>query len=147
MSMLVLAARDAEDLEIISARLQDAVARLGDLVYLKKQHRFVAMFNRFLWETDKNLRVRCGLHFDGVLAVKCQKMCQQNADTVVELLAVHFIPSTDDAATEDPAGTVELVFAGGGAIHLTVECLDAAMSDESDAWAARARPCHETTEE
>lgn len=147
MSMLVLAAHDAEDLEIISARLQDAVAKVSDLVYLKKQHRFVAMFNRFLWETDRNLRVRCGLHFDGVLAVTCQKICQQAPDAVVELLAIHFTPKAADATAEDPAGTVELVFAGGGAIHLKVECLDAAMSDESDAWAARARPSHETTGE
>ena len=72
-SELTLAAEDAEDLEIISARLQDAVAPLKDLVYLPKKRRFAALFNRFKWEDKRrsaNLRVRSLLHFDGVLSVQ-----------------------------------------------------------------------------
>ena len=38
-----LAAEDAADLEILSARLQDAVARVGDLVWLHKARRFAAL--------------------------------------------------------------------------------------------------------
>lgn len=143
MKQLVLAARDAEDLEIISARLQDAVARVGDFVYLKKQHRFAVMFNRFLWETDENMRIRTGLHFEGVLAVRCQNICQGSKDAVVELLTIRYTPS----GAEDPAGTVEFVFAGGGAIQLDVECLEAAMADEGISWEALDRPKHEVTED
>ena len=47
---LTIAAEDADDLEIISAQLQDAVARVKDLVYLPKSRRFAAVFNRFKWE-------------------------------------------------------------------------------------------------
>ena len=36
-SALTLAAEDAADLEIISARLQDAVAQMKDLVFLPKK--------------------------------------------------------------------------------------------------------------
>jgi hypothetical protein len=135
---------DAEDLQVISARLQDAVARLGDLVYLPKTRRFAALFNRFKWESGKrgNLRVRAGLHFDGVLSVKSRNLKRGAPDAVVSLLAVRFTPKAED----DPSGTVELVFAGGGVMMLEVECLDAGLADVSGAWAARGRPEHESEE-
>jgi Protein of unknown function (DUF2948) len=137
----VLAAQDAEDLQIISARLQDAVARVGDLVYLPKKHRFAAVLNRFKWESGQrgDLRVRSGLHFDGVLSVKSKKLKLTTPEGVVSLLAVNFTPK----AADDPAGTVELVFAGGGTILLEVECLDAGLADLTGDWAARGRPAHE----
>lgn len=140
----VLAAVDAEDLEVISARLQDAVARMGDLVYLAKKRRFAALFNRFRWESGKreNLRVRSGLHFDGVLSVKSRNLKRGAPDAVVSLLAVRFAPK----AADDPSGTVELVFAGGGAMMLEVECLDAGLADVSGDWAARRRPEHDSEE-
>lgn len=141
MSELVLAARDAEDLEILSAKLQDAVAVVGDFAFLRKQHRFIGLFNRFKWEAGQktNIRIRSGLHFDGVLSVQCNNLRQGAPDAVVELLAIRFTPHVD----MDPAGTVELVFAGGGAIRLDVECLEAALSDGGGEWAARGRPSHE----
>jgi hypothetical protein len=137
----VLAAQDGEDLEIISARLQDAVAKMGDLVYLPKKRRFAALFNRFKWENGKrgNLRVRAGLHFDGVLKVRSNKLKRGAPNAVVSLLAIRFTPHVP----EDPAGQIELVFAGGGSIVLDVECVDAGLADVSGAWAARGRPAHE----
>ena len=140
----VLAAQDAEDLEVISTHLQDAVARIGDLVWLPKKRRFAALFNRFKWENGRrgNLRVRTGLHFDGVLSVKSRNLKHGAPDAVVELLAVRFTPNGAD----DPAGKVELVFADGGAMLLDVECLDAGLADVSGEWAARGRPSHEDEE-
>ncbi|MDE2181419.1 MAG: DUF2948 family protein [Alphaproteobacteria bacterium] len=137
----VLAAQDAEDLQVISARLQDAVARIGDLVYLPKRRRFAGVFNRFKWEDGKrgDLRVRSGLHFDGVLSVKSRNLKRGAPDAIISLLTITFTPK----AADDPAGSVELVFAGGGAIQIEVECLDAGLADVSSDWAARGRPVHE----
>jgi hypothetical protein len=138
---LTLAAEDAEDLEIISARLQDAVTQVKDLVWLPKSRRFGAVFNRFKWEDGKrgDLRVRSRLHFDDVLAVKSHKLRRDAADAVVSLLAIRFTPK----GPEDPAGTIELVFAGGGTLRIDVECIDAGLTDVSGEWAARGRPDHE----
>ncbi|HEV2561070.1 MAG TPA: DUF2948 family protein [Rhizomicrobium sp.] len=139
---LTLGAEDAEDLQIISARLQDAVAQLKDLVYLPKSRRFAALFNRFKWEgggRNLNLRVRSGLHFDRVLSVKAHKLKRGDPDAVVSLLAIRFTPK----GGEDPGGVIELVFSGGGAMRLDVECIDAGLSDVSGEWAARGRPLHE----
>jgi hypothetical protein len=144
MTGLTLAAEDAADLEIISARLQDAVAQMKDLVYLPKKRRFAAVFNRFQWESDErkgDLRIRSGLHFEGVLGVKSHMLKRGAPDAVVELLAIRFEPK----GAEDPGGTVELVFAGGGALKLDVEMIDASLTDLGSVWAARGRPHHEDT--
>ena len=139
---LTLAAEDAEDLEIISARLQDAVAPLKDLVWLPKSRRFAALLNRFKWEDKRataDLRVRSLLHFDDVLQAQSKGLKRGAPDAVVSLLAIRFTPK----GAENPGGTVELVFAGGGSIRLEVECIDAGLSDVSGDWAARGRPDHD----
>jgi hypothetical protein len=142
MTREVLAAEDADDLNVISARLQDAVGQVGDLVWLPKARRFAALFNRFKWEAPnarENLRVRAGLHFDSVLSVKSQNIIRGDKRAVLSLLAIEFKP----AGGEDPGGEIELVFAGGGSIKLAVECIDAGLVDVSGEWAAIARPDHE----
>jgi hypothetical protein len=117
---------------------------MKDLVYLPKKRRFAAVFNRFQWETDErkgDLRIRSGLHFEGVLSVKSHMLKRGAPEAVVELLAIRFEPK----GGEDPGGTVELVFAGGGALRLEVEVLEAALTDIGTVWAARGRPHHEDT--
>jgi hypothetical protein len=141
MSGLLLAAEDAEDLEIISARVQDSVARLKDFVYLPKKRRFAGLVNRFKWEEGKDLRARARLHFDGVLSVKSKNLKRGTSNAVVSLLAIRFTP----AGAEDPAGIIELLFSGGGAIQLSVECIDAGLADVGGEWAARGRPQHDGT--
>ncbi|HEY2034737.1 MAG TPA: DUF2948 family protein [Rhizomicrobium sp.] len=138
----ILAAEDAEDLQVISAKLQDAVGRVGDLVWLPKARRFAALFNRFKWENRRsadNLRVRSGLYFNGVLSAKSHKIMRGDPDAVLSLLAITFKAK----GAEDPGGAVEMVFAGGGTIKLEVEAIDAGLSDESGEWAALGRPDHE----
>jgi len=65
--------------------------------------------------------------------------CLSAPDAVIELLAIKFDPK------EEGAGTVTLVLAGGGAIKLDVECIDAEMSDLTAPWKARGgKPAHES---
>jgi hypothetical protein len=139
MSRLKLAAADAEDLQILSARLQDAVGQLKNFTWLPKKRRFAAMVNRLQWEDGGKTRVRAGLHFDGVLKVLSSQVKLGAGDAVVSILALRFEP----AGGEDPGGIIEIVLAGGGAIRLTVECIDAELSDVTESWAARGRPDHE----
>ncbi|MGH6890533.1 MAG: DUF2948 family protein [Rhizomicrobium sp.] len=139
---VVLAAEDANDLEAISACLQDAVAQVKDLVYLPKARRFAGLFNRFKWESapgGSGTRVRAGLHIDGVLSAKSSHLRTGNPEAVASLLAIRFEPKGAD----DPGGIVELVFSGGGLLRLEVECISAGLVDLSGEWAARGRPVHE----
>src|SRR5690606_37448695 len=117
MSQLKLVALDEQDLEIVSAHLQDAVMKVGDLSYLAAEKRFVVAMNRFVWENRAGLfsrhdeRRRCVLHFDNVLAARTTGFSRAGADEVLSLLAIRFVPGT-----EAPAGTIELTCSGGAAI-------------------------------
>jgi hypothetical protein len=139
---LRLMAGDAEDLGVISACLQDAVAKLGDFTFLSGQRRFVFVGNRFVWEAAGKgragpfARVRTGVHFDDVKSVKFQNLRAEAKDAIVELLAVRF------EADEDGAGDIVLDFAGGGAVRLDVESINAFLSDISEPWRTRAKPEH-----
>jgi hypothetical protein len=81
------------------------------------------------------------LHFDDVLSVQARQIKMGAPDAVVSLLAIEFAPR----GGEDPGGTVTLVFSGGGAIKLEVECIAAGLTDVSGEWAARGRPVHDGT--
>jgi hypothetical protein len=61
---------------------------------------------------------------------------QARADDVLSLLAIRFV------AGEAPAGTIELVFSGGIAIRLEVECIEARLTDTGAAWETLSRPAH-----
>ena len=47
---LRLQAREPDDLEIVSAMLQDAVIAVRDMAFLPAERRFVMVANRFRWE-------------------------------------------------------------------------------------------------
>jgi hypothetical protein len=55
---------------------------------------------------------------------------------VLSLLAISFVP------LGEPAGIVELIFAGDGAIMLEVECIEARLADLGSVWEAASRPRH-----
>jgi hypothetical protein len=137
--MIKLAAADAQDLQILSARLQDAVVKLKNFVWLPRTRRFVAVVNRLQWESGGKTRVRSGLHFDGVLKVQSSQVKMGAGEAVVSILAINFTPNEG----EDPGGMIEIVLAGGGALRLTVEYIDAGLADMSGPWAAICTPDHE----
>jgi hypothetical protein len=141
---LRLIALDAEDLAVLSAHLQDAVVKTGDMTWLPGQKRFALVLNRFAWEALETglrrkktyQRRRAGLHFDRVAAVQSSGIDLAGKENVLSLLAVQFSQS------ESPAGEVHLVFSGGGTIRLSVECLEAQLSDLGPAWSADHAPRH-----
>ena len=72
---LRLVAEDATDLGIISAAVQDAVLKAGNLKFDRRVRRFSLELNRFEWEDLKRkrgpkTRVRALLAVDGVLEVR-----------------------------------------------------------------------------
>ena len=144
MARLKLAAGDAEDLEVLSARLQDAVFKLKDASWQPKKRRFAVVVNRLRWEEGGKTRVRAGLHFDGVLKVQSHKVKLGADEAVVAILALRFTPNkSEESGSEDPGGLIEIVLAGGGAFRLTVECIDGELADMTAAWAAIGTPDHE----
>jgi hypothetical protein len=142
---LKLVALDEEDLAILSAHAQDSVLKVADLAFRPKERRFAIAMNRFAWEAAPAdgrrrrtfERRRSILHFDRVLSVKYARLKRDAPEAVLNLLAIRFEP------VDPPAGMVTLTFAGGGAIRLGVECIEAYLTDLGAAWATRSRPAHD----
>lgn len=131
---LRLLAADADDLQIISAALQDAILRPVDIVWEKGARRVTLALSRFCWECG-GTRVMAAMQFGDVQAVKSRRL-PRGPETPLELLAIDFEP------VEAPGGRVILMFAGGGDLRIDVECLDAVVTDLSERWPARVAPTH-----
>lgn len=139
---LALMAADADDLQAASALLQDAIFKIGDIAYLKDQRRFAMVGNRYVWETAKKSlfstgqRVRTGLHFDDVKAVRSQAVRMDAPEALVDLLSAEYEGGEE-------GGTITLNLAGGGAIQLDVDAINLTVKDLSEPWRAGRQPDHE----
>jgi len=144
---LRLIALDEEDLAVISTHVQDAIVRVGDLAFRPAEQRFALAMNRFDWEGAvaspggrRFERRRAILRFERVLAAKTLGIDPKATGAALELLAVAFSPE------EPPGGAILLTFAGGAAIRLEVECIEAQLTDLGIAWAARVAPEHDLSD-
>ena len=142
MNPLKLIALDQDDIAIVSTHLQDAVVKIGDIVWLPAEKRLVMGVNRFDWEAcgcedPCYKRRRTALRFERVNAFRCRNVNPAAKDAVLNLLAVEF----DE--TDAPGGIVTLIFSGGAALRLEVECLECELADLGPSWDARARPVHQ----
>jgi len=134
---LRLLAQDVDDLEVISAALQDAVAKVGDINFEAKARRLTIAFNRYRWEAGGGQRVRSAIQLGGVMQVKARKIRRDRPGAVIEILAMTFQPG------EAPGGEVTLSFAGGGDLCATVECIEAVLADVSEPWPTARTPTHD----
>jgi hypothetical protein len=142
MTDLKLLALDVEDLDVISAHMQDAVFKVGDIAYAPRPGQFSISANRFDWELsdrrDKSYeRHRAALIFKRVLAVRSTGIDRRQRDEVLSLLALRF-----EQKGEGPEGTIELALAGKATIALDVECIEVQLADIGGAWETANKPDH-----
>lgn len=125
-------ALDADDLAVISAHVQDAAVRVGDVIWRQSEKRLVVGMSRIDWEQtlpenaagDAEVRrLLSALRFDRVLSCKSRNIDLKAPDTALELLGIEF------HAAEAPGGSAVLMFADGGALRLDVECLECELAD------------------
>jgi hypothetical protein len=141
MDRLKLIALDREDIEVVSAHLQDAVLKAADIHWRPAEKRLVVALNRFDWEAANDAspqfrRRRAALRFERVSACKCRNCTPVEKDQVLSLLAVSF------EETDQPAGVITLHFSGGAALRLEVECLEAELADLGPVWVTECCPAH-----
>jgi hypothetical protein len=125
---LKLIALDADDLAVISAHVQDAHVQPADIVWRQTEKRLVIGMNRLDWEQTLSGRTEprrliAALRFDRVLACKSRNIDLARPNAVLELVGIEF----HDA--DAPGGSALLMFSGGGAIRLDVECLECELTD------------------
>jgi hypothetical protein len=137
---LRLRAETPDDLAVIAALVQDAVAQTSEIAWARRHHRFALLINRFRWEDADAAaregrpfeRVQALLSIDGVMKARANGVDPRDRDLVLALLSLAFEPDADGA------GTLHLVLAGDGEIALDVECLDVTLADVSRPYLARA---------
>jgi len=132
---LGLLARDIQDLSVLSAMLQDAIAPLFDMAYLEKDRAFVAALNRFRWEAAAQEaageRVHAGLRFDKVNRVQFRNVDRADRDAFVSFLSVVY-----------DEGVVVIHFSDRGAVRLEVDELNCSLRDLDEPWPTIWRPNH-----
>jgi len=141
MDPLKLIALDGDDMEVVSAHLQDAVVKVADIRWRPAEKRLVVGLSRFDWEAANGdlpefRRRLAALRFERVTACKCRNCTAAAKNEVLNLLAVAFEP------TDLPAGVVTLTFSGGAALRLEVECLEVELADLGPSWGAESCPMH-----
>ncbi len=131
-----LRAGSVEDLSVIASLVQDAIVPLGDIAFIKEDHSFVLVLNRFRWEdegeADRRERVHAGLRFDTVRRVRYRNIDTRDRGQFLSLLTLAY----DD-------GVASLHFAGGGAIRLDVDKLACALEDLGEPWPTTHVPRHD----
>ena len=134
---IALIARDAEDLEVISTILQDAVVPIAEITFVAEENRFVLIASRFSREDRESApkgvfeRVSCAVRFDRVSAVKRQNLDPTRLTGMLSLLAIR-----------REAGYIDLVFSGGGTIRLIADEIACRIDDLDLRWPTRLKPDH-----
>ena len=139
---LKLIAKSDEDLRVISAHLQDAIASPSDFANLKKNSIFLMQLNRFMWEDvekgifRKNKRIRTILKFDNVLSVTSKNISQENKGEFLDFLAI------ETNLLPDKSYEIKLVFSGNAIIKIICELIDVTLDDQGNYWESKTKPKH-----
>ena len=139
---LKLIAKNHDDLKVLSAYLQDSIASVKDMVFLKKNKTFIMVANRFMWEDVEkgilrsNKRIRCAIRFEEVFKVKSKNINQQNTSRSFECLAIKSSRSSDETCK------IRIFFAGEGIITIISETIEVIMHDIGKPWNVKHIPHH-----
>ena len=142
---LKLQAIAAEDVEIISALLQDGLVAASDLHYQKDEASFVMVINRFCWEqvddseseTQSN-RCLCGVKVANVKQVS-QRGLSAGANQFYNLLSITYEEIKEN---EMALKSLTFTFSAGYGIRLAVDELALIVQDIAAPYPGLARPQH-----
>ena len=135
---LRLRASDTEDLDVLSALVQDAVFPITEMAWQPDRRRFALLLNRFRWEDLPTAerrgraveRVQALLVVSDVMHVSSQGIDRSEKDMVLSLLMLEF------ESGGDGTGRLILTLAGDGAIALDVETLEVTLKDVTRPYSA-----------
>jgi hypothetical protein len=133
--MLKLKAKDAEDMQVISAILQDAIVPLCDMAWQPKEKSFVMVVQRLCREAKDqgNLeRVCCAVNLRGVESVQTHGIDLNDHKRMLDLLMM---------ITEGPA--LHFIFADDAEIRIRLDNWLMIIEDFGEAWPAACEPCHD----
>ncbi|MBN8976351.1 MAG: DUF2948 family protein [Rhizobiales bacterium] len=123
-----LIALDQDDLAVISAHVQEASVTAADILWRQGDKRLIVGMRRLDWEQTLTgettpRRLASALRFDRVLSCQSRNIDLNAPHAAFDLLGIEFYPATP------PGGTAVLMFVGGAALRLEVECLECELAD------------------
>ena len=135
---LKLRAQDAEDLQMIAALLQDAIAPVCDMLYRPEEKSFIMTVHRFCWDGVEEgaacfERVHCALDIDGVEAVQRHGFDPHQTGLMLDLLTLNLEKTA-----------MHMVFAGDRRLKLTLGAWQLRLRDFGEPWPTTHRPSHAT---
>ena len=132
--MLKLQAKDAEDVQVISAVLQDAIVPLVDIAWTPAEKHFVMVTQRLCRETEdhKLHRICCAVNMRGVESVQTQGIDLNDRTRMLDLLMMTM-----------EGNALHFVFAGGAQIKVKLGAWAMIIEDFGEAWPAGCEPCHD----
>ena len=139
---LKLIAKTEEDLRVVSAHLQDAIANISDVANLEKNRIFLMQLNRFMWEDvekgvfRKNKRIRTILKFENVIKAHAKNINQSKGKKFLDFLTIESNQMIDNNYE------MKIVFAGDSIIKIIAEVIEVTLDDQGDAWNTKNIPKH-----
>jgi len=132
---LNLVAQDADELQVLSALIQDAIFPITEMTWQAKQRRFGLLLNRFRWEEGARgqtapERVQSILVVDNVMSVASQGVDRAETDMILSVLSATF------EAGDDGAGDIVFTLAGDGAVRVSVEAIEMTLKDVTRPYVA-----------
>lgn len=140
---LKLLAKDEEELQILSACLQDGLMPLTSFHFDKEKKTFTALVNRFCWEHLDDYeqhktfyRVHTGLVFFNVECIHQRGFTQKHPQRVFSLLSMSINKEENNNLT------IHLLFSGDHEIRLEITSLNCRVADVDHPWSTTKRPMH-----
>ncbi len=133
---LKLRAKDAEDIQVISAVLQDSIVPVCDIAFQQDEDTFIVVAQRLRrekGEAGESERICCALTIKGVKSVQTHGFERKDSERILDLLAIIF----------EPAQVLNLVFAGDARLRLELEEWTAVVEDFGEPWPALCHPHHD----
>ncbi len=139
---LKLIAKTEDDLRVVSAHLQDAIANTSDIANLTTNKIFLMQLNRFMWEDvekgvfRKNKRIRTILKFENVLKANSKNINQSKKNKFLDFLTI------ESRQMPDNNYEMKIVFAGDLIIKIIAEIIEVTLDDQGEAWETKNIPKH-----
>ncbi len=148
---LRLVARDFNDVEVLSALLQDSIIPGADMKFDRKLNEFVFVANRFCWELRPSAdvtsrdgrplhkRCLCGVRISNVRSIQRHKWPSKPLDSLFNLLALRYMDMAEHAGKK---AVLQFEFSGVSSLRFNIDDIDIVLEDLDIGYPTSLKPKH-----
>lgn len=119
-------ASDQEGLQMVSACMSGAKAKIKDMKYLKSNKIFLLSVERNTVESEnKSKKTNSICKFEFIDSVKSKNINQKNRDLILELVAIDYLKNKESYE-------INLIFNNNAHISLKTEIIEVRLEDQSE---------------